>query len=583
MNFKKFFLAAAPALLLTACASDDPSVSPDNGGSAAGTTMYAKIHLKTAVGTRSGTVDYNNPTNSEDGFEVGRDYENNISDVTLVLATRDDATGKYTPMAVSSKGVAPDPDASLENVYTITFQDTEIKELHDQTVYIFAYCNSDLTTGSFGGDLDLDRMVGKLGDGEKENAGVWTKNGFLMVNAPNKGIPTKNMPSEVALTNNYNTAEKALDLGTVDVARVSSRFDFKQVNDNLYRILDVNDPGKEIAQIEVLAMAPINIAKEYYYLPRVSDDGTDAGWTVCGIENANNYVVSPYFAEKNAASASTISGLFKNYFYTPAGHNYDDEAYYNYTYMTEFSDKNKFEEDDDQNWGEMLDAAEKAGYQTWRYVTENTLPSVASQMKGLSTGVIFKAEIKNAAAGSSMAKAMEANRDIYGYNGTYYGDVEALRYFVYRLSEAATMRMDFVRVFGSEVLEVEMEGDKVKLDENSRPVFKNPISDCTAAQNNGTFKILRNTGGHYYVYYIYRNRHNDNGNPSVMGPMEFGTVRNNVYKLAVTTISDFGHTADPKDDPDPEKPENPDEDPKSYFKVSCRVLPWMVRVNNIEF
>lgn len=140
-----------------------------------------------------------------------------------------------------------------------------------------------------------------------------------------------------------------------------------------------------------------------------------------------------------------------------------------------------------------------------------------------------------------------------------------------------------MKVFGSEVLEVEMDGDKVKLDENNRPVFKNAISDCTAAQNNGTFKILRNTGGHYYVYYLYRNRHNDNGNPSVMGPMEFGTVRNNVYKLAVTTISDFGHTANPKDDPDPEKPDTPDEDPKTYFKVSCRVLPWMVRVNNIEF
>lgn len=579
MSFKKFFLAAAPALLLTACASDDPAVNPDNGGGE-GTPMYAKIRLQTAAGTRSETVDYKDPTNSEDGFEVGRDYENNISDVTLVLATLEN--GKYVPMAVSSKGVAPDPDASLENVYTITFQDTEIVKLHDQTVYIFAYCNSDLTTTSFG-SLDLDRMVGKLGDAEKDNAGVWTKNGFLMVNAPNKGIPTKDMPSELALTNNYNTAEKAFDLGTVDVARVSSRFDFKQVNNNLYSVKDVNAPDKEIAQIELLAMAPINIAKEYYYLPRVSGDGTDASWTVCGIENANNYVVSPYFAEKNAANANTISSLFKNYFYTPTGHNYDDEAYYNYTYMTEFSDKSKFEDDDDQNWGEKLEAAEKAGYQTWRYVTENTLPSVASQMKGLSTGVIFKAEIKNAAAGSNMAKAMEANRDIYGYNGTYYGDVESLRYFVYRLSEAATMRVDFVKVFGSEVLEVEMDGDKVKLDENNRPVFKNAISDCTAAQNNGTFKILRNTGGHYYVYYIYRNRHNDNGNPSVMGPMEFGTVRNNVYKLAVTTITDFGHTANPGDDPEPEKPENPDEDPKTYFKVSCRVLPWMVRVNNIEF
>ena len=65
--------------------------------------------------------------------------------------------------------------------------------------------------------------------------------------------------------------------------------------------------------------------------------------------------------------------------------------------------------------------------------------------------------------------------------------------------------------------------------------------------------------------------------------MEFATVRNNVYKLSVTKVSDFGHTNDPKDDPDPENPEDPDETPKTYFQVSCRVLPWIVRINNIPF
>ena len=63
--------------------------------------------------------------------------------------------------------------------------------------------------------------------------------------------------------------------------------------------------------------------------------------------------------------------------------------------------------------------------------------------------------------------------------------------------------------------------------------------------------------------------------------MEFSTVRNNVYKLAVTNILEFGHPGDPKDDPDPENPEDPDETPKTYFRVQVKVLPWVVRVNNI--
>ncbi len=45
-----------------------------------------------------------------------------------------------------------------------------------------------------------------------------------------------------------------------------------------------------------------------------------------------------------------------------------------------------------------------------------------------------------------------------------------------------------------------------------------------------------------------------------MGDMEFGVVRNNVYKLAVTDIKKFGHAAKPDDDGDPEEPKDPDEE-----------------------
>ena len=68
-----------------------------------------------------------------------------------------------------------------------------------------------------------------------------------------------------------------------------------------------------------------------------------------------------------------------------------------------------------------------------------------------------------------------------------------------------------------------------------------------------------------------------------MGIMEFATVRNNVYKLSVTAINQLGHPRDPNHDPDPEEPEDPDEDPTDYIQVQVEVLPWVVRVNNIEF
>ena len=87
----------------------------------------------------------------------------------------------------------------------------------------------------------------------------------------------------------------------------------------------------------------------------------------------------------------------------------------------------------------------------------------------------------------------------------------------------------------------------------------------------------------YYCYYFYWNRHNDNLKSGRMGRMEFATVRNNVYKLAVTAIGQLGHPRTPGDDPEPVDPNDPDEDPTDYLQVKVEVLPWVVRVNDITF
>ncbi len=68
-----------------------------------------------------------------------------------------------------------------------------------------------------------------------------------------------------------------------------------------------------------------------------------------------------------------------------------------------------------------------------------------------------------------------------------------------------------------------------------------------------------------------------------MSPMEFAVVRNNVYKLAVTNINRLGHPRISDNNPDPVDPDDPDEKGDVYLTVSVEVLPWTVRVNNIEF
>lgn len=590
MNFKKYFVAALPALLLASCASDEPATGGEDVNN--GKNVYARIQIQVPTATRSNTLDKpDGDTNSSAGWEEGKPYENDINNVTIVLATKNDA-GQYEAQAYgsyASNEAMPDP--SVENTYTILFQDQDIVELSKQNkpVYVFAYCNTSMGKDAFTAGDNLDNQISTI-TGIQAGTGIWEKGNFMMTNAPGKPITEVTLPSEKELLNSYNSAEKAFNLGTVEVARTAARFDYKVVNDNKYQILDanVNSDGEHavVAEIEMVDMIPFNIADKFYTLPRVSADGTSAGWTICGEEVGSmlgsvtpNYVVSPSSTSKTyflplptAAANSSYSGLEG---YTPIN-----------TWYKAATD------DNDDNWT----AADKTGYKIWRYVTENTIPGIDNQLKGITTGVIFKGKLTNP-ANPLMKAAMDNGKPIYFYNGICYGDIANLRRVVANLNEDHKMRAQFLKVFGTDGEEYL----KFKYDENGKPVLDEnkkytyvvadaDLKDCTSDQNydattgKGIFKILRpDETGVYYTYYVYYNRHNDNGNNSVMGPMEFATVRNNVYKLSVTMVSDFGHTDDPKDDSEPEDPHHPDESPKTYFRVSCHVLPWIVRVNNIEF
>lgn len=90
-------------------------------------------------------------------------------------------------------------------------------------------------------------------------------------------------------------------------------------------------------------------------------------------------------------------------------------------------------------------------------------------------------------------------------------------------------------------------------------------------------------GWGYYCYYFWWFKHNDNNVDGRMGPMEFATVRNNVYKLTVNKISSLGHSLNNLNDPDPLTPDTPDEDDKVYIDVNMKIVPWVVRINKVEF
>ena len=78
-------------------------------------------------------------------------------------------------------------------------------------------------------------------------------------------------------------------------------------------------------------------------------------------------------------------------------------------------------------------------------------------------------------------------------------------------------------------------------------------------------------------YYANEIKHFDNNNNTERGIMEFAIMRNNIYSLKINTISEIGSsTVEPV-------VSDPAEDEGAYITMEAKILPWIVRFNDIEF
>lgn len=567
-KFSKLFCGAALLGLMASCSSDEPKAPGLNGGSEG--SFYTTLTLSMPNASRSATLDDpTDDTNSEDGFEVGLDPENNVGGVLVVLATKN-KSGEYIYLTDAQADAVPQTgsEAGHENhkVYKVTFKNEELLKHPEEEVYVFAYCNptDDLKE-------NIDKLFDNDGDGKgigtienSEKAQIWTANRFLMTN---RDLTVANLPSSAELATS--TPDNPFGLGTVHVQRVACRFDFKQttVKDqteaNVYPIKEIAS-GEIVANVRLTDLALVNLAKQYYYLPWINngDAGVMAGAQLCGRELKGSWVVSPNadFKKKAGLKDETFdfsnAELSKYYFYS-SGYQTEGEGFNPATatdlVWTSFEELVQDDNKDHSTWGPGMSDAEKTGYKIWRYATENTLPTVESQKHGFTTGVVFKGGLEAADKDSDLGKAMAAGHPVYLLDGTLYGDkAMVLDYITKHPASVVADNWDAAHVDGN-------------YDEN----------DDLLTPGNSGFTIYRydEVSKMYPIYYFYWNRHNDNTLNTKMGRMEFATVRDNVYKLSVSEIKRYGKPTD--------NPGDDDESPETYFTVNVHVLPWVVRVNNI--
>lgn len=564
-NMKKFYgwLGAAALLTLVACTKDIEG-SKDLGADG---DLYMTMTITQQLSTRTSTPNQ--------GVEIGKDYENAIKSGLLIITDGNNNVITTAEIAGTNLvGTSPNYVASFQMTRSELL--THMGAAESKTYRLFMIANP--KTGMKEAAIAKKNTAGPnnvqgVFELTSDATTYWDQtDGFLMTNA--ELSETTIYASELAL-GKHTTKEDALNLGHVKIQRAMSRFDFAKGN----VVFSTEDQNSTLEDITITfdGIALVNMATKANLFKEVGDNHEsyhetefENTWSFFRAETGN--VISG-----NGATWTTTK--HGNYVFSP-----EQTSWINKMYVTPseglnnsridftgasitFDEFDSMDTEDDANYTHptTTPVAGEPDYYIWRYCMENTNYDKDNQKHGNTTGVVFRAKMTG-------SKINGKTGTLYAYNNVIYGTLSDLQtYVTNNASEGDVMHSTIKTKYEDAVAQKEAgeDTDNAKLNK--------------ALVKNGFTLYAPDGDQNYYCYYIYWNRHNDNMNNSIMGAMEFATVRNNVYKLKVNKITSLGHPGKPGDDPDPDDPGTPDEKDTFWGEVSCEVLPWEVRINNIEF
>lgn len=530
------------ALVAVGCSQDDVAAGDGEGGVGELTDSYVTLNFTMAFagqGTRS------NPTGGENGdrTEAGQDYENEISNAVAFLY-QDDA------------GVNSSADPQVTPIYFSTVNKVAVGEYSTNPVritlpngdyHIIVVANPGSgqwwnSTTTLNAVRDYLVYSPTSQSSQTSNPTAWTEaedgySDFLMSSA-----------SDALFTLESNPQSDPLDVD-VSVERMAARIDYQA--EGSFPCSD------QTGSVEILGAAIVN---DYnagcYLLKRVADEvGGDV--TYLGNETLTNYVIDP----------KTVSGK--------ASTDYKEDTYY-----PDIID-NGNDLADPNVWADYVKKGTPIAVdgKTWNrigYTMENTTPTT-SDLASTNTGVVFKARF------SPATNTVKGNYDysrpatFFSYRGALYASMEDVMKSVYGTAFddfdnkiAACKSWEDVKAFIAENLNqldpsgyddylsglVEAGGtfstDGLTWSEYmlancgySSTTSGNNVA-VTLDQGSGvvTRVALRPYGVSTYenatCYYTWWVKHSNDNDNSKVGPMEYGIVRNNIYKLTVKSVAGLG-------------------------------------------
>lgn len=326
------------------------------------------------------------------------------------------------------------------------------------------------------------------------------------------GIIMSNRASENLGTVISKKNDNDVNVVSITLERVLARLDVAKAEET-FELTD--DKGEKYASVTLDGYYIVNLPKYYYtfrhtaVLTTLEEPQWDVNTNFGNVSDVNGYVIDPYFFQKTIDAAAFANA----------------DKYYE-RFSADYSNM------DYVKWDTFNAVSTTPNYKTM-YCLENCTLAPA-QKNGYSTGVLFKA-------------ILEPNNNVYTLNSA-----GALVLVTDKQSYPETLYFFQQKFYAS----------------------ADALAAAVVASGLSTGKYqarkFEKTDDGYRCYYKYWIRHLDNNNPGEMGVMEFGIVRNNLYRMLITGVSDLGDGGSIID------PNTPDEG-ETYLKVVLNVKPWTVR------
>lgn len=633
MNFKSTLWALAFACAAVSC-SDDLENGPNNNNNEGNELNGESAQIMVAVNTSITTRATPKPGEEGDGDEPGSVGESYVKDVAVFLFRNYDENNdnitetdyafdaqsviKAAGWATNDNGMqGGSTEHSFYKEITVTsFNPSE--DFIDGGAYgVIAVTNlgqnkysSLLTSLGITGTTGVSTVKGnKLADHIYTDA-IATDNEFIM---STHKMEVSGIGKSV-VTPKYVTGSDKAPSVNVFVERLAAKIRINEHNDNNFVYIPTNNTSDRVLLDRVAIVNQLSSGS--YLIKRVTAAVSDGNTAIPAVTDdiylgdelllngdaATNFVIDPWTRLKTKIStggdavletSGSIVLKYMNQYEGGAGNKYTTNGKQLYSASSDFKSPT-----------------------TICYTMENTT-SVDAQQNGYSTGAIFEAtylpatwvaasttettgvdeDANTGAITSGGASETYTAKDFYLYKDVVYKDKDAV--FAYALAQVIPdgttsakyyTYKDFVSETGTTLSSTfELSVFKASLTANATDPFGyidylNSLSDGATGimtftaflESSDTHKkdpedlVFYDDGKCYYPYWI---RHANNDNEDVMGIMEFGIVRNNIYDLKVTQVKGYGDVELPD-------PDTLDEKKDLKLNVVLYVKDWTLRKND---